>query len=256
MALLGILWPIVGIVALVGFVWLCVAAFKQHVGWGLAVLFLSPFAAVFFAIRYWQESKRPFLVYMASFVLGMSLMVYTFAAVGGMAAMAMAEQIENGQITAEQATAQMAEQMQSSGMLSEEQEAELQEMQQMLAEARAAQEAEDAKAVTAGADSGDPQRGRRRSIRMVNDAPEPSEPEPPVASIDVVPPGFKRVPINQASDYLGREIKIVSKTGAEHRGRLTDVAMDVLYVERHLSSGVIGFELDRNDVDTLMVAYR
>ena len=37
-----------------------VQAFKTSVGWGLAVMFL-PFAALFFVLNHWEETKKPFL---------------------------------------------------------------------------------------------------------------------------------------------------------------------------------------------------
>ena len=38
-----------------------IRAFKVSVGWGLAVMFL-PFAALFFVIKNWEDTKTPFLV--------------------------------------------------------------------------------------------------------------------------------------------------------------------------------------------------
>lgn len=59
---------IVGLAGLVGFIWLLVVAFKTHVLWGLACLFL-PFATVVFAILNWRQAAKPFLLHTASSVL-------------------------------------------------------------------------------------------------------------------------------------------------------------------------------------------
>lgn len=42
-------------------VFILIRAFKVSVGWGLAVMFL-PFAALFFVIKNWEDTKTPFLV--------------------------------------------------------------------------------------------------------------------------------------------------------------------------------------------------
>lgn len=49
-------------------VWLLVLAFREHLGWGLACCFI-PFGALAFAIKYWEEAKRPFLYSLVSVVL-------------------------------------------------------------------------------------------------------------------------------------------------------------------------------------------
>lgn len=54
--LLGLGW----LVMLVGGVRLLIAAFRIHVGWGLAVLFLPP-ASLVFLFLHWPEAKSPFL---------------------------------------------------------------------------------------------------------------------------------------------------------------------------------------------------
>src|SRR6478609_2487028 len=54
--------------AVVGVVWFVVVAFKRHVGWGLAVLFL-PFANLVFLGRAWSRARRPFLLSIAGMIL-------------------------------------------------------------------------------------------------------------------------------------------------------------------------------------------
>ena len=48
-------------------IWLLVLSFRTSVLWGLAVLLL-PFAVVVFAIKYWDECKKPFLAYIGGTV--------------------------------------------------------------------------------------------------------------------------------------------------------------------------------------------
>ncbi len=50
-----------GIVALIGLIWLLVAAFQESVLWGLGSL-LVPFVALIFVIMHWDKGGKPFLV--------------------------------------------------------------------------------------------------------------------------------------------------------------------------------------------------
>ena len=72
-----------GLIAGISLIWLVGRAFSKHAAWGLGVLFLSPFAAVMFGIRYWRDEKKPFLVYVATFTVAVSLGLYIFTAKGG-----------------------------------------------------------------------------------------------------------------------------------------------------------------------------
>ena len=56
------------VLALVGFIWLVVVAFKKSVWWGLGTL-IVPFVGLIFAIMNWQTAKTPFLVYLGGVVL-------------------------------------------------------------------------------------------------------------------------------------------------------------------------------------------
>jgi len=71
------------LVALVTLSWLTLHAFKKHSLWGIAVLLLSPFSALCFAIKYWKDEKKPFLTYVASFGTAASLALYVFTTWGG-----------------------------------------------------------------------------------------------------------------------------------------------------------------------------
>jgi len=61
-------------VCLAGFIWLLKVAFSRSTLWGVLVLLFSPIAAAIFAVKFWNESKKPFLVYSGSiagsFLLG------------------------------------------------------------------------------------------------------------------------------------------------------------------------------------------
>ena len=72
-----------GLIAAISLIWLVGRAFSKHAVWGLAVLFLSPVTAVIFGIRYWRDEKGPFLVYVATFTVAVTLGLYVFTVKGG-----------------------------------------------------------------------------------------------------------------------------------------------------------------------------
>ena len=64
-------------------IWLAIRAFRTHSGWGLAVLLLSPFSATIFGVKYWEQQKKPFLMYISTTVAAFGLSIYLFTASGG-----------------------------------------------------------------------------------------------------------------------------------------------------------------------------
>ncbi|MBI3986355.1 MAG: hypothetical protein HY343_05520 [Lentisphaerae bacterium] len=63
-----------GLIILAACIFMIVAAFRVHIGWGLAVLFLGPIAGFIFLVTHWTEGKNAFWLW----VLGNIMM---FAAV-------------------------------------------------------------------------------------------------------------------------------------------------------------------------------
>ncbi len=70
MAVIGIaLYAIGGVIALVGYIWLVVVAFRVGgAGWGIGSLLIGIIGLIF-AITHWEAAKRPFLVEVAGAVL-------------------------------------------------------------------------------------------------------------------------------------------------------------------------------------------
>jgi len=60
---------VTGVISLAGYLWLSMVAFKRSIPWGLLVLLLSPITAIVFALMHWFESRKPFVVYISSFLL-------------------------------------------------------------------------------------------------------------------------------------------------------------------------------------------
>ncbi len=53
---------VLAIVSLAGYLWLLILAFKKSTAWGLAVFFI-PFVSLYFSIKFWAETKKPFLIH-------------------------------------------------------------------------------------------------------------------------------------------------------------------------------------------------
>ena len=53
----------------IGSIMVLVAAFREGVGWGVAVLFLSPIAPLLFVIMHWEEGRKGFFCQMVGIVL-------------------------------------------------------------------------------------------------------------------------------------------------------------------------------------------
>jgi len=270
MGLIGFLWFLASIVSLVAFVWLCVLAFREHIGWGLSVFFFSPIAAIVFAIKHWQQSKKPFLIYAGSTAAFFVLAIFAFSAMGGFEMMSMAHRMSQGEEISDEEAAQFMqaqiERMESSGMLSAEEEAELRKMQEMIKGMEQEQGGAGTIDTTTIALGTTPTAGgtyapsgsssTRRSRPRPAPMPRTGENTTMLPSGDLVPPGYKRVSVGDADRYVGRSIRIVNKDGLQTKGRLAEVGSDSLLVERYLTSGTISFELSTSEVDSLLVAYR
>lgn len=102
---------ILSLAGMVAFGFLLVSSFKRSVLWGLGVL-LVPFVTLFYGIKYWQEVKKPFLAYVGINTVSFALLAYLFTQLGGMQAIEMAQKIEDGTMTEQDAAQFMVGTMQ------------------------------------------------------------------------------------------------------------------------------------------------
>jgi len=93
---LPLITQIFGLIALGALIWLTIRAFKINPGWGFAVLLLSPFSAAVFGVRYWEEQREPFLLYITTFTATFALCVYLFAVSGGLELLGMSTSSQQG----------------------------------------------------------------------------------------------------------------------------------------------------------------
>ena len=85
-----------GVLALVTLLWLSIHAFKQHAVWGFLVLLLSPVGAFAYGARHWKSAKIPFLAYITTFTLGLSLALYLFSSWGGWELLQAYQRVQEG----------------------------------------------------------------------------------------------------------------------------------------------------------------
>ena len=69
---MGFLLVILGLIlCLVGSIWILIAAFKESLLWGLGVLFINSIVVIIFVILHFEETKKPFIIW----VIGVVLMI-------------------------------------------------------------------------------------------------------------------------------------------------------------------------------------
>lgn len=87
-----------GLIGLVGWIWLLVAAFRTGIGWGLLILLLgwSCIPVIIFAVRHWESAKRPIMLWAAGFLVSLAGYLVAFFVLG----MEMSSMVEEtGEVT-------------------------------------------------------------------------------------------------------------------------------------------------------------
>jgi hypothetical protein len=263
--LFSFLMFVLSAVSLATFIWLVVVAFKNHVGWGLAVLFI-PFAAIVFAIMNWDEAKKPFLGYLASTV---GFFVVFIAMAGSMFGMAAQMAMEMEDMDPEEAARYMQQQMDDAGMLSAEDRDEFEKMFQQMAE-----EADRAGSGTAMSFQETPVSSSTQS------RPDP-DPEPVLDPASAERQralalaakqfwskdagrqgrgrplsGHQSISVNDAGKYIGEVMRVTGRDGLNALGTLEDVSDDSLLFERRMSGGTALFHVAKRDIKSLQIVYR
>jgi hypothetical protein len=218
-----IIVAILGLVALLSFIWLIVIAFKKSVWWGLAVL-LFPIAAIIFAVLHWRKSKTPFLTNTVSGIAFIVLLVYMTVSTGRLEMLRTVLEFELGESEV-QAVMQLFENTvahtESSGMNKEPEE----ELHEILDLAR--------RTLTPQIDE--------NKIKTQTLAPQQD------------PTGYKPIAITEASNYIGMIMKVVGKNGVTHKGTLKKVSLDGLLFERWMDNGKFTFKLRTTNIKSLRV---
>jgi hypothetical protein len=235
MQFLAILMPLAGIVAAVGFIWLLVVAFRNSALWGVLVFLFSPIGAIVFAIRYWNEAKRPFLVYLGSCVslvlLAFSMVLFVgnemVKTVAGMEPAAVTTDFE---IPAFQPAAE-----------GEVATAAAQDLSVPVGDAAAGSEAQQAALAIA------------ERMKPVEEAPTPKlqpealpEPEPEPGQLTLA--NRDDIPLSRLGDHVGERVRVVTRNGGEFIGHYAGGRDGRLEFEKHVRSGVLVVYFERSEL--------
>jgi hypothetical protein len=228
MGFLFLLVMLLSLVSSVAFIWLLVLAFRESVLWGLGVLFV-PFFFIFFAIKYWDGAKRPFLIYTGSAVT----MVIVFVAMGGM-------------MIGSAAAAASEEMTFSAGAAP------------AISSGESSSAAQPPRSVPqpAGAPSAATQQRELPGMPSVRGPVYSSSSDLVAAASSQGALSYNEIPVRQAGNYVGQSMRIHGTDGTDTHGRLKSAEADVLVFERHLGSGTFAFEVPKNEIQTLKVLDR
>ncbi len=239
METLALLASLVGIILLASYIWLAVVAFRRRVLWGVLVLLLSPITAVIFAAKYWVEAKEPFLLFMVCFTLYFSYTGYIFVHMGGPEMFDMADRMERGEFTEEDAfnfIEDTMDRMGSSGLLDAQEKQDLAEMQTML-----------------NALKEDYQRPQAESNdRFTADpAPESSRPTPQNYPYERPRLTYQDVPLPGLTTLINMPIRVFDRQGREHNVTLLGVEDGNLKLRKNIGSGTFDYELPNAKIERI-----
>jgi hypothetical protein len=226
------------LVAAGSFVWLAIVAFRTHILWGLAVLFL-PLAPIVFAVMNWHDAKKPFLVNLGSSVLAVML----FFGAGGAAFM-------------------MATQMSPETMAVTGPELQVDSNQAYaLADAAPPDEPEEAPAAldTPDDDEGSSNDHDALAIALNPSSLREQSEQASVAQTMRRPrrsPGDE-IPVDEIDEsYVGSTLRVVSNDGLDSRARLIAVDGAVLSFERDIGIGAVTFDLRPGEIEAVYLTDR
>lgn len=253
MQLLSVLMPLISLVCFAAFIWLVVVAFKRSALWGVLVLLFSPITAIIFAIQNWQESKKPFLVYIGSCAATIAIFIIFFMSLGA-PMLQMAQKMSEGEVSDEEMNALMTEQLdriEDSGMLSASDEAKLREMKgQMQVTVHEAEGDVDATALNAALDKTDSI--EQQEPAQAAPAPKPATPITPSAvSTTRIRTDRDLIPLREIDSHVGEKMRIVMNDGVEYVGNYVEQADGELRFERRIASGSIDVHITKADIRSI-----
>jgi hypothetical protein len=292
MKTLFVLSQLLFLVATGSLIWLVVRAFRRHIGWGLAVLFLSPFSAIFFAIRHWEDAKKPFLAYIGSLVSGFAILIFVFISWGGLEVLLAAKQMSQG-IQDQTLTDKDARRFMEANINFVEKTADSEQDKAVVAVMRKFMRLSDSGLtedeqrelsndifnLLERSDLSDEDRAKlqdmRRQMQSAETAPaaskgslmenikgmipaEPSDPAQPENADGNLKPGgessrFVSVPVNRAREHVGASVIITNRDGRSQQCALVKVSGSTLYFEKYISGGSIAFEYPSSEIQSLKV---
>lgn len=205
---------VIGLLAMsISGIWFIIVAFRQHVGWGFAVIFI-PFASLVFLIKYWQAARASFLVQLISTVL-------VFAGIAGMGGMEVLRHDSGRLLTASPRP-----------------------------QTPVVAEFDDTVPTNPGPNSGS---NPGSTSDTPTPATATQHPSPLAADprAKTPQPALVAVRIADARKYVGEKLRITTHTHLVREATLKQVQGTTLIFERRLYRGSVSFEMHPRDIDKL-----
>ncbi|MDH3980047.1 MAG: hypothetical protein OEU91_05990 [Gammaproteobacteria bacterium] len=230
--------------SMLAFIWLTVRAFRTHFGWGLGVLLLSPFSATAFGLKYWNNEKKPFLVYILTTLGYISLAAYLFSTWGGWEVLRTSALVETGlqnrNLSSRNAEAFMKANLafiEKSGI--EINNPQLVSMVQQQLDLETARQAE-LEAIRKAQEERD-----NLSASQMNKKIKPQEERYRLA--------YRTIRVTDAKKYVGATVKITRKNAQEKEYRLIAANGNSLKLTQRTRNGSYSFSLRNNDIEKLRI---
>ena len=245
---------ITGLIAFAANIWLLIVAFQRSVLWGLAVFFI-PFAALVFAVMYWQDAKKPFLIMLvASIAMGISL-VMVFPQMNTEQFADVMEGVQSGQIKPNEAFEQydkqdapLAEGIPPAGEGTTP--AEPMAIDETGLPMAMTGKVGDVKTESVAKQAMEEQESAPPQQEEVSPFPSPGKvkPDPLAVKKQKAESPTVRVKLENIGTYKGRYFIITTKDGKQHRGLLKKVSDSSLFMNRKLYGGNFDFVVAKKQV--------
>ena len=207
---------IFGLTALGALIWLTIRAFKTKPGWGFAVLLLAPFSAAVFGVKYWEEQREPFLLYITTFTATFALCVYLFAISGGLELLGMIASSQRG-MQAQTLTGTSRDNFMHTSY-----------------------SAGETPVFTDGPVT--------EEIEVIEDEPVTKEKEPVRYRLTYIP-----IKLTEVKNYIGTTAKITRKNAREKEYLITGASPRHIEIAQRSKGGEFSFHLKNSDIETIRV---
>lgn len=271
------LFTLASIISVVGYLWLTVVAFKRSVPWGLLVLLLSPITAIIFSLTNWFDARKPFLIYIAAFVLmlGSAFALYNQV---GVAFQQIVQRQNSGELKPDEARRLMMNALLGHAIPQPAKAAAEQAPVPAPVQAQAASEpgkpapvpkteatpenmTTEAKAKTVTSVAQTPNKTaaspeaepavEKPQVRIPN--PDQAQPDPLAQKRKKAEPNTIRVSLDTMSSHIGHYFIITLKSGNQQRGLLRKVDDKRLYLDRKLYGGNFEYKVRKDQIKSIQM---
>jgi len=247
-----LLTQLCGILTLLALLWLTIHASRKHPGWGFLVLLLSPIGASIFGIRHWADEKKPFLAYITSFTLTLSLAIFLFSSWGGWELLQAYQRVQEGtqarNLSRDDATAFIHASLdfsERSGLNTEDQQQFIAVRRHLEALDQAEQAAAEQEAALAAAKEAEAADGEPLTLATISKKVQEKNERYRLM--------YKPIQISEAGNYVGYTVKVVRKGVQEKEYRLTGATASRLKFAQRNSYGTYSFSYRTRDIEKIRV---